>query len=443
MRFYLKTLLEYEGYRIFLAEDGRQGLGMLQQEDIDAVLCDICMPNMDGIAFLKHLSTLQEAPTVITMSAYATIDTAIETMKLGAYDYVSKPFKSDEILLSLKKAEERERLRRENILLKKAVEQRFGFHNLIGKSPRMKQVFETIEKVSQYKSAVLITGNSGTGKEMVARAIHYCSPRREKVFLAVNCAAVPETLLESEFFGHRKGAFTNAINNRKGIFEEADGGTIFLDEVGELPFNLQVKMLRTLQDGEVRRIGDEQPRYVDVRIISATSKDIQGMVRQGQFREDLFYRLNVVPLHIPPLAERKEDIVPLVNCFLDKFSRNLGVKKKSISPKALSMLEKHVWRGNVRELENAIERAIVFSNGQVIEDEDIKHILSDHAADDEPGLELDEQEYSIKKVCRTIEEKLIRKALQKTGGNKSRASRLLQISYPSLLQKIDQYGIVT
>ncbi len=439
MRYYLKTLLEYEGYRVLLASDGIKGLEVLQNEYIDTVLCDICMPNMDGMAFLKSLSSMDIKPTVITMSAYATIDTAVETMKLGAYDYVSKPFKSDEIILVLKKAEERESLRKENIILKKEVQERYGFHNLIGRSPQMKKVFEIIEKVSHYKSSVLITGKSGTGKEMVAKAIHYCSPRRDKVFLAVNCAAIPEPLLESEFFGHKKGSFTNAINNRKGIFEEAGGGTIFLDEVGELPFGLQVKMLRTLQDGEVRRIGDEQPRYVDVRIIAATSKNLEKMVKQGQFREDLFYRLNVVPINIPPLVERKDDIVLLVNYFLSKFSKNLGSELKKITPEALSALEKYNWRGNVRELENAIERAIVFSNSRVIDIDDIRGILSDNTV--ENTLSLDEDEYSIKKVSKTIERKLIKKALKKTKGNRTQASKLLQISYPALLHKINEYEI--
>jgi two-component system response regulator AtoC len=373
------------------------------------------------------------------MSAYGTIDLAIETMKLGAYDYVSKPFKPDEILLTLIKAEERESLKSENVNLRKEVEQKYSFHNIVGKSPEITNIFDTIKKISDFKSSVLLTGESGTGKELIAKAIHYNSSRKEKPFLAVNCGAIPEALLESELFGHKKGSFTGAINDRKGIFEEANKGTLLLDEIGDIPINLQVKLLRVLQESETRRIGMDTPTPVDVRIIAATAKDLAQEVSNNTFREDLYYRLNVLPIHIPALRERKYDIPLLVKHFIEKYNQEHNLNIKPIKPSVLKVLIEHSWPGNIRELENIIERSMILAQNDNLDLNEMKNTITSLR---ETNTNLTtEGIYSIKKTVRTIEEKLIAKALQKTGGNKSRAAKLLEIGYPSLLSKIEEYEI--
>ncbi len=437
MRHFLKSLLEKEGYKVFLAKNGRAGIEILENDKISTVLCDIRMPEMDGIEFLKEISNRNIDTTVITMSAYGTIDLAIETMKLGAYDYISKPFKPDEILLTLIKAAERESLKNENISLRKEVEQKYSFSNIIGKSPEIINIFDIIKKISGFKSSVLLTGESGTGKELVAKAIHYNSSRKDNPFVAVNCGAIPETLLESELFGHKKGSFTGAVNDRKGIFEEADGGTLLLDEIGDIPLNLQVKLLRVLQEGETRRIGHDTPTPVDVRIIAATAKDLAQEVSNSTFREDLYYRLNVLPIHIPPLRERKDDIHLLVKHFIKKYNKAHSLSIKPPGPSVLKALMGHSWPGNIRELENIIERSMILASGDSLDIKDMQNTLATLKTSD---LNLITEEiFSIKKISRIIEEKLIFKALQKTGGNKSRAAKLLEISYPSLLSKIDDY----
>lgn len=439
MRHLLKTILVKEGYAVSLAADGQDGLSMLESQQFDMILCDIRMPRVDGIQFLKKIQDKNIPSTIITMSAFGTLDLAIETMQLGAYDYISKPFKPAEIILTLRKAEERERLRTENILLRQEVQRKYNFSNLIGKSPQVMHVCEMIKKISLYKSPVLITGESGTGKELVAKAIHYNSPRSSKTFLAINCGAIPENLLESELFGHRKGAFTGAIYDRRGLFEEADEGSILLDEIGELPIALQVKLLRVLQEGEIRRIGEERTVSVDVRIIAATAKDLSQEVKKGTFREDLFYRLNVIPLHIPPLRERKEDIPLLIEHFMHKYNEQCGLHIEKIMPGAVKLLMDCSWPGNIRELENVIERAMVMSDKLIIEAKDVpEHI---RARMSEGLYDIPENEFSIKRMERLMEDKLIRKALLKTHGNKSRAAKLLEISYPSLLSKIEEYEI--
>ena len=439
MRHFLKALLEQEGYNVFLAENGRAAVNLLKNEKISTTLCDIRMPEMDGLEFLKEISAKKIDTTVITMSAYGTIDLAIETMKLGAYDYVSKPFKPDEILLTLIKAEERESLKSENVNLRKEVEQKYSFHNIVGKSPEITNIFDTIKKISDFKSSVLLTGESGTGKELISKAIHYNSSRKEKPFLAVNCGAIPEALLESELFGHKKGSFTGAISDRKGIFEEADKGTLLLDEIGDIPINLQVKLLRVLQEGETRRIGMDTPTPVDVRIIAATAKDLAQEVSNNTFREDLYYRLNVLPIHIPALRERKDDIPLLVKHFIEKYNQEHNLNIKPIKPSVLKVLIEHSWPGNIRELENIIERSMILAQDDSLDLNDMKNTITSLR---ETNTSLTtEGIYSIKKTVRIIEEKLIAKALQKTGGNKSRAAKLLEISYPSLLSKIEEYEI--
>jgi two-component system response regulator AtoC len=423
------------------ASNGEEGLKKITLSPFDQILCDIRMPQMDGMEFLREAQKMGVDATIIMMSAYGTIDTAIEAMKLGAYDYISKPFKPDEIILTLKKAEERERLRRENELLRKEVQKEYSFKNIISKNEKMQSIFDVIKKVAPYKSTILITGESGTGKELIARALHYSSDRSQSPFIPINCGAIPENLLETELFGHAKGAFTDAIRTKKGLFEEADGGTLFLDEIGELPIQLQVKLLRVLQDGEIRRVGESKSIQIDVRIITATAKDLTKEVNEGRFREDLFYRLNVLPIYIPPLRERKEDIPLLVYHFINKYSQSMNKNVVGITPKALDALMNYKWYGNVRELENTIERAIVLTDRENIELENLP-IEIQNFQDQVQLTPLDEEDYSIKKASKFLEMNLIKKALKKTKGNHTHAARLLELSHRALLYKIKEYGIV-
>lgn len=438
-RHMLSVILKKRGYDIETANNGIDGLKKVETDSYDTVLCDIRMPEMDGLEFLKEAQKAGCESTIIMMSAYGTLDTAIEAMKLGAYDYISKPFKPDEIVLTLKKAEERERLRRENLFLKKEVQKEYSFENIISKNEQMRQIFDTIRKVAKYKSTILIAGASGTGKELVAKAIHFNSDRSNHPFIPVNCGAIPENLLESELFGHTKGSFTNAVRTKKGLFEEADGGTMFLDEIGELPFQLQVKLLRVLQDGEIRRIGDPKPSIIDVRIIAATIKDLDKEVRENKFRDDLFYRLNVLQIKIPPLKDRREDIPILVDHFIQKYSRELNNPIEGINPEALNCLLNYSWKGNVRELENVIERAIVLTDSNQIQVENLPVEVQNPR--EESRVSLLNDELSIKKASRYLEKDLIKKALHKTNGNHTHAAKLLEISHRALLYKIKEYEI--
>jgi two-component system response regulator AtoC len=440
-RHMLSVILKKEGYDVEAASNGEEALQKVTLSPYDQVLCDIRMPKMDGLDFLNEAKKAGVDATIIMMSAYGTVDIAIEAIKLGAYDYISKPFKPDEVILTLKKAEERERLRRENELLRKEVKKEYSFENIISKNKQMQKIFEIITKVAQYKSTILITGESGTGKELVARALHYNTDRAQNPFVAVNCGAIPENLLESELFGHAKGAFTDAIRTKKGLFEEADGGTLFLDEIGELPPQLQVKLLRVLQEGEIRRIGESKPIQVDVRIVAATVKDLVKEVNEGRFRDDLFYRINVLPIHIPPLRERNEDIPLLTAHFIRKYSEVMSKNVMGIDSRALEALMNYKWYGNVRELENTIERAIVLADRENIEVENLP--LEIQNFQEEIPLEpLAEEEYSIKKSSRFLEMNLIKKALKKTKGNHTHAAKLLEISHRALLYKIKEYGIL-
>ncbi|HWP48709.1 MAG TPA: sigma-54 dependent transcriptional regulator [Candidatus Limnocylindrales bacterium] len=443
IRYMLKMALEEAGYEVELASDGITALAKLTESVFDCVISDVRMPEMSGLELLKAIQEVRPDLTVIVMSAFGSLDTAIEAMKLGAYDYVSKPFKQDEILLTLKKAEERERLRKENLLLRREVEKKYSFDNIIGKSTKMQEIFRRIEKIAEYKSTVLITGESGTGKELVAKAIHYSSPRRDLPFIAVNCGAIPGELLESELFGHVKGAFTGAIAAKKGLFTEADKGTIFLDEIGDLPLNLQVKLLRVLQEGEIRRVGDTRTFQVDVRVIAATAKDLLEEVQKGNFREDLYYRLNVVPFYLPPLRERREDIPLLVWHFLRKYSAETGKEIKEITPDAMNALVAYEWKGNVRELENVIERAVVMSEGQIITTEYLPEGLVKSASD--IILKIPESRISIKTTVKELvemaEKELIARALAKTGNNRTRAAELLEISHRALMYKLKEYHL--
>ena len=440
-RHMLSVILIKEGYEVETSPNGEAGLQKAAASAFDQILCDIRMPRMDGLGFLQEIKKSGTEATIIVMSAYGTVDIAIEAMKLGAYDYISKPFKPDEVILTLRKAEEREQLRRENQLLRKEVAKEYSFENIVSKNEEMQKIFDVIKKVSHYKSTVLITGESGTGKELVARALHYNSGRSQHPFIAVNCGAIPENLLESELFGHAKGAFTDAIRTKKGLFEEADAGTLFLDEIGELPGQLQVKLLRVLQDGEIRRIGESKPIQIDVRIVAATVKDLPKEVNEGRFREDLFYRLNVLPIHIPPLRERKEDIPLLIEHFIGKYNHEMNKHVGNIDHEAMERLMSYKWYGNVRELENTIERAIVLSEKNNIESENLPSEIRD-IKEESPIETLPEEEQSIKKASKALEINLIKKALRKTKGNHTQAARLLEISHRALLYKIKEYEIV-
>ncbi len=439
MRYMLTSMLGKEGYQVSAAANGGEALQLMEEDVFDLILCDIKMPVMDGLAFLRELKKRGYTLPVIMMSAYGTLDTAVEAIKEGACDYISKPFRRDEIVLVLRKVVEREKLAKENIRLREEVERSYSFSNIIGKSRSMQDLFGTIRKVADVKSTVLLLGESGTGKELVAKAIHYNSGRSDKPFVAVNCGAIPENLLESELFGHVKGAFTDAVRARKGLFEEADGGTLFLDEIGELPLQLQVKLLRVLQESEIKRVGDSSTIKVDVRIIAATTKDLLREVREGRFRDDLYYRLNILCLKLPPLRERMEDIPLLVEHFIEKFRDKLEVDVIGVDHDALDIILNYSWPGNVRELENTIERAMVMAEGKRIRVEDLP--VEVRGTTDAGLVNISDDNLSIKRNSRLLEKHLIRKALEKTGGNRTKAAKLLEISHRALIYKIKDYGI--
>jgi two-component system response regulator AtoC len=439
IRLVLRTLLKKHGFDVEVADSGEAALALLDAFDPDVILTDVRMPRMGGLDLLATLKAKQHPATVIVMSAYGNVDLAIEAMKAGAYDYVSKPFKPDEIVLVLRKAEERETLRRENRALKEQIHKENQFESILAKSREMLEIFRTITKIADFKTTVLITGESGTGKELVARAIHARSSRTAAPFVAINCGAIPENLLESELFGHKRGAFTDATTDRRGLFEEAHAGTLFLDEIGELPLNLQVKLLRVVQEGSIRRLGDTKDIEVDVRIIAATHRDLSADVKAGRFREDLFYRINVLLIHIPPLRSRREDVSLLIDHFILRNNARLGTRIRGVQAEVRKLLLEYAWPGNVRELENTIERAMVLAETDVLGVGDLPERIRD--ALDPVQVHLASGELSIKRTAAAIEQILIRRALQKTKGNRTRAADLLEISHRALLYKIKDYLI--
>ncbi len=443
MRHLLSVILRDRGYDARAVSNGEEALRELGARDYDVVLSDVRMPRMDGLRLLAEVQRLQPELTFIVMSAYGSHDSALEAMKAGAYDYVSKPFKPDEVVLVLRKAEERERLFRENRRLRRELASAYRFENVVGTSEAMAEVLRQVRKVAPIKTTVLLAGESGTGKELVARALHELSPRASFPFVAVNCGAIPGELLESELFGHVKGAFTDASRNKMGLVAEADGGTLFLDEVGELPLALQVKLLRFLQEEEIRRVGDNRSERVAVRVVAATARDLARAVEAGDFREDLYYRLNVVGIRLPPLRERPGDIPLLARHFLGKYARLRPDRPvAAISDAALEAMQAYRWPGNVRELEHAIERAVVLCDGPEIGEEDLPDKLREPAPA-APPVTLPDGSLSIKRAARAVEEQLIRKALERTGGNRTRAAEILEISYRALLYKMKEYGVET
>ena len=453
LRHTLSLILGDEGHEVRTAGDGAAALEILDRgEEVDLILCDLRMPGVDGLEFLDRYRERQAAAggpcaLVIAMSAYGDNDAALDAMRRGAYDFISKPFRADQIVLVLRKAVEREKLRRQVDALSEelaSLRRRGGDDaaGIVGRSGEMQTVVDVAHKVARYPSTVLVTGESGTGKELIARLVHRASPRAAAPFVAINCAAIPEALLESELFGHARGAFTGATAERHGLFEEADGGTLFLDEIAELPVTLQVKLLRALQEGEVRRVGDNVSRPVNVRVVAATARDLDAEVAAGRFRADLYYRINVVRLHLPPLRERGEDIPALAHHFAARCGERFGVPPRRIARGAMRLLMEYPWPGNVRELENVIERAVVLSDGDEITAEQLPAALvQGGAVAPGPAGGGDDFDLSVKRQGEALERTLIQRALERTAGNRTRAAQLLELSHRALLYKIRDYGL--
>ncbi|PYP76563.1 MAG: hypothetical protein DMD35_18325 [Gemmatimonadetes bacterium] len=437
LRHTLTLILQAEGHVVRAASDGAAGLERLGESPADLIICDVRMPGLDGLSFLEKYKEMGGTALVIMMSAYGDDEAALEAIRRGAYDFIAKPFRADQVLLIVRKAIEREGLRREVAQLHDELVALRAPSGIVGRSPKIEQALTLADKVARHPSTVLITGESGTGKELIARHIHEASPRADRPFVAVNCAAIPESLLESELFGHAKGAFTGAIAERQGLFEEAHEGTLFLDELGDLPVPLQVKLLRALQEGEVRRVGDNASRTVDVRLVAATARDLESDVAEGKFRADLYYRINVVRIHLPALRERSEDIPELVRHFVDRFNRRLGLHVTGVTSAAMRALVEYPWPGNVRELENVVERAMVLTDGPQLAMEQLP-TLSVPAARPDAASPLD---LSVKRRTEELERVLIKEALERTRGNRTRAAKLLDLSHRALLYKIRDYGL--
>ncbi len=435
----LSTLLGAEKYSVDLAQDGKQALEMVHGQSYAVALLDLMMPEMDGLQVLEEFLKLECAPVTIVLTAFGSIEKAVKATRLGAFDFKTKPFKNDEILLVVKNAMEHHRLTEENLLLKKSLHQRYSFRNIVGKGAGMQQIFELISQVAPTRSTVLIQGESGTGKELVAKAIHMASNRAEAPFVPINCGNIPSDLLESEIFGHVRGAFTGAASSKKGLFEVADGGTLFLDEVATISPEIQSKLLRVIQEREFRRLGGLENIRVDVRIIAATNVDLMTAVRAGTFREDLFYRLNVIVVKLPPLRERTEDIPLLVDHFLRKYAEENQKQLPRVEPAAMKLLMDYGWPGNVRELENAIERAVVLCPGEWISVDLLPKSITTGVP--ESALRLPDDGISLKEKVGNFEKSLILAALEKTDWNQKRAAQLLYVNATTLSEKLKRLKI--
>lgn len=438
----LRETLELEGYEVIIAGDGAQGIKRIRDTRVDLVITDLKLPKKDGIAVLKESKEKNPLTPVIVMTAFGSIETAVTAMKLGAFDFISKPLDTDYLQLLIKRSLKNQRLITENLLLKDALSHRIGIPRIVGKGPRMMEVAENIQKVASTKTTVLLLGESGTGKELFARAIHDLSPRLDEPFVPINCAAIPRELLESELFGYEKGAFTGAEEKKLGKLELADKGTVFLDEVGEMDLTLQSKVLRTLQEGEIDRVGGTSPVKVDIRIIAASNKDLEAAVADGTFREDLYYRLSVFPITIPPLRERKEDIPALVEHFISVFSAEMNIPQKDITNEALDVMRGYAWKGNVRELENIVERALILCDGNSIGGEHLRLASAGPSRETLGDISLEGTLDEVAKAALKIaESRRIKKALEETHGNKTKAAVILKVSYKTLLTKIKDYEI--
>jgi len=442
----LGLILEDEGYEVSRAADADEGLRAAQSERFDVVLCDVRMPRRSGLDVLPELIRAQPDATVLMMSAHGQLDQALEAVRKGAYDFLAKPFRAEELLLAIAKADERERLRRENRHLRRELKHGEGGVALVAASAAMREIYELVERAAEFKTTVLVTGESGVGKEVVARAVHGLSDRAEQPFVPVNCGAIPEALIESELFGHMRGAFTGADSESRGMFREADGGTLFLDEVGELPLSTQVNLLRVLQEEEVRPVGAAKSYSVDVRILAATARNLEAMVEAGSFRADLFYRLNVFRLHIPPLRERREDVAVLADQCLAALSRRIGKAVAPLDREAIDALCAYPWPGNVRELENTLERALILARDGRVTRELFPFVAGLAPADRllatiADGVAESSEDLSVKRRSRALEDRLIRLALVRTRGNRTRAAHLLELSARALQYKLKEYGI--
>ncbi len=443
MRDLLSITLEKEGYEVLTAAGGEAAIEALRRDTTDAVITDLRMPKVDGLQVLRAAKEISPDVAVIVITAVASTETAVEAMKLGAYDYITKPFKLDEVSLIVRNALERKRLRDENLYLRKQLETQHRFENIIGKSGRILEVFDTIRKISDSPSTAMITGESGTGKELVARAIHFNSLRRDKPFVSVNCGAIPEGLMESELFGHVRGAFTGAVSNKVGLFSAGEGGTLFLDEITEIPPLLQVKLLRAIQTREIRRVGDTKDMKTDVRLIAASNRNLEDAVRDGILREDLYYRLNVIPIQLPPLRERREDIPLLVAHFLQKFGKDLGKEARGVAPEAMIVLERYHWPGNIRELENVLERAIVLGAGDVLGIESLPETLRrERPVKGMEAVELPEDGLDLEATLDTIERGYLQRALDRTGGVQTKAAELLKMTFRQFRYKLQKHSLV-
>jgi two-component system response regulator PilR (NtrC family) len=443
MREFLAIYLRRGGHRVEAASDAEAGRKAVAAREYDVVITDLRMPDGTGLDILGDTKRLFPDTQVVVVTAFATAETAIAAMKAGAYDYLTKPFKVDEVGLVVERALERRALRRQNVVLRDEIKGRYKLERLIGKSAAMAKVFEVIRKIAPARTSVLLIGESGTGKELAARALHELSGRAENEFVAVNCGAIPESLIEAEFFGHVKGAFTGANTDRPGLFEAAHGGTIFLDEIGELPVPMQVKLLRVLQERKVKRVGGVQEKEVDVRVVAATNRDLEAEVEKGAFRQDLFYRLNVIQLRLPPLRERREDLSLLVDHFLRKFTAEHGRPLSGIDPEAMAALMSHSFPGNVRELENLIERAVTLAPGDRISADTLPTLspMSTASAHASPPPGLPSEGLDLEKVVEDFERGIIIKALEHTRGNRTEAARLLGVTFRSLRYRLSKLGI--
>lgn len=438
----LSQTLEAEGYHVIWAKDGEEGIEKVKEAKVDLVVTDIRLPHKSGMEVLNAVKEYNPMIPVIVMTAYGTIETAVKAVKEGAYDFLTKPFEPDHLLLLIDKALEKGRLVTENLILKEALSGHIGFPKIIGKSKKLMEVVEKVQKVAAGNTTVLLQGESGTGKELFARAIHYLSPRKDGPFVAINCAAIPRDLIESELFGHEKGAFTGAVGKKLGKFELADRGTIFLDEIGDMDPFLQVKLLRVLEEDGFMRVGGTVKVKIDVRVISASNKDLLAAIANQRFREDLYYRISVFPVMIPPLRERREDIPMLVEYFISYFCIETKKGLKTLSQAAMDLLMNHTWTGNIRELQNCIERAVILSEGNEIDPEHLGIKLKEGEGTPASELPMEGTLHEVSSAAtRMAETMLIKKVLKETSGNKTRAAEILKVSYKTLLTKIKDYNI--
>src|SRR5229473_3454363 len=441
LRDLLSTVFEEDGSRVETAGTLAEARAVVQKDEVDLVLCDLMLPDGSGLELLREIKSQNPSMAVIMITAHTSTKSAVDALKAGAFDYIAKPFDVEELKIIVRKAVEQKELEDENLHLRTALEEKFTFANIIGRSGRMQEIFSIVQRIAKTMSTVLISGESGTGKELIARAIHYNSGRRGK-FVSINCGALPETLLESELFGHERGAFTGAIREKKGLFSEADRGTIFLDEIGETTTGMQIKLLRMLQDRVVRRVGSNVEHQVEVRVIAATNRDLAESIRAGTFREDLFYRINVIPIALPPLRQRREDIALLVEHFIAKYCSNLGVPQKRISADAMRAIEKYHWPGNVRELENVVERMIALETSEVLTTKSLPETVLLGSSVPDVTFDLPPDGISLQDHLEAIGKIFMMKALERTGGVQTQAAELLQMSFRSFRYYAKKYDLI-